>query len=555
MPSMARRLAMTILGAASLAAGSVRPFAAAGFAASPVRPDAAAPHLAPGVSPIAAIAESVEVTVVNIDVVVSDRAGRRITGLTRDDFALFVDGKRVAITNFSGPPPAGARTEALAAALVTPPEAGTAAAAAPAAPGAAAVDAGSAATAGRQRVSLVVCVDSVGLETFRRNRLLEQVRGFVRTSLRPDDQVMLVSFDPDFHVWHPFRSSVGALGPELDSLMRNVSPGGSGPIDPVDTKHFYTMLERLLRSLGGLDGRKALFYVGNGRSADGTVGALHRLTVAANENLVTLDAFEAAGLRVLGDADAARMAPGASPASEQLAGWGHQDSLFSMARETGGRAALNGNDFSQDFAEIAGDLAESYSLGFTPAQPGDGKIHQLRVELARPGARATYRASYRERTADERLEGELATALIQGVSSNPLGVALEISGAAPAGRGQVRIALKLSVPSDRLALVPGAGGRTGQVSIVVAGPEERLGGAPVQKLRVPLWFAEADLARVPAPPFVRELILLVEPGRRRFAVAIRDDVARVSSILSEEVEVAAGAGSAVVNRRGRAGSS
>ena len=44
--------------------------------------------------------ESIDVNVVNVEVYVTDRDGKRIHGLTRDDFQVFEDGKPVEISNF-----------------------------------------------------------------------------------------------------------------------------------------------------------------------------------------------------------------------------------------------------------------------------------------------------------------------------------------------------------------------------------------------------------------------------------------------------------------------
>jgi len=44
--------------------------------------------------------ETVDVTVVNLDVYVTDKKGVPITGLTRDDFEIFENGRPVAISNF-----------------------------------------------------------------------------------------------------------------------------------------------------------------------------------------------------------------------------------------------------------------------------------------------------------------------------------------------------------------------------------------------------------------------------------------------------------------------
>ena len=46
--------------------------------------------------------ETLEVRVIDVDVIVTDRSGKPVTGLTRDDFELFENGKRKEITNFLG---------------------------------------------------------------------------------------------------------------------------------------------------------------------------------------------------------------------------------------------------------------------------------------------------------------------------------------------------------------------------------------------------------------------------------------------------------------------
>jgi hypothetical protein len=50
-------------------------------------------------APQQTLVESIEVRVANIDVVVRDKAGNPVTGLTKDDFELFEDGKKQPITN------------------------------------------------------------------------------------------------------------------------------------------------------------------------------------------------------------------------------------------------------------------------------------------------------------------------------------------------------------------------------------------------------------------------------------------------------------------------
>src|SRR5438045_4544271 len=57
--------------------------------------------------------EAIEVRVVNIDAVVTDRNGNPIRGLTKDDFEVFENGKKKEISNFLA-------VEETAASLTTP---------------------------------------------------------------------------------------------------------------------------------------------------------------------------------------------------------------------------------------------------------------------------------------------------------------------------------------------------------------------------------------------------------------------------------------------------
>ena len=56
-----------------------------------------------GVLPLVAqaqLVESIEVRVTNLDVVVTDRSGNPVAGLTKDDFIIIEDGEEQPITNF-----------------------------------------------------------------------------------------------------------------------------------------------------------------------------------------------------------------------------------------------------------------------------------------------------------------------------------------------------------------------------------------------------------------------------------------------------------------------
>jgi len=82
---MPRGLAIPLLATLIL----LPPLAAAG------PPSAASPSPPSGI-----FAESVDVQVVNVEVYVTDRDGKPVEGLQREDFALREDGKPVTLSNF-----------------------------------------------------------------------------------------------------------------------------------------------------------------------------------------------------------------------------------------------------------------------------------------------------------------------------------------------------------------------------------------------------------------------------------------------------------------------
>jgi len=563
------------------------PAATASPAPGAAPPAAGAPGAVPGLFPERpddSFVEAIEVSVVSVDVVVRDKAGKQVTGLTRDDFVLQVDGKKVEITNFYAL--AGSGGGGAARQPAPPPAAAAAPGPVPgSAPGAEAEG-----PAKRERLNLVIYVDNANLRPFDRNRILKQVRAFLQQILGPDDQVLLVSHDPGLHVLHAFRDGPSTLGPALDKLEKESARGINTDLatrqameqirsfpcsqrdaaaavarthaDAIfaDVKMTYGNLHHLLESLGGLDGRKALLYVGDGvPSQVGTdvfdeiqemcgtgqidftnlkldaTPLLRQVTATANANLVTLYTLEASGLHTYASAQDQR--PLVSFETSRMVDADRQDSLTSLARETGGRFALNGNDFSRDLKEIAADLAGGYSLGFAPAHPGDGKVHAIKVQLNRPGLSASFRQSYRDRSAAERLEGQVEAALIHGFTDNPLAASLKVGNATPAEHGRVQLAVQVRVPFGKLAFLPRDDGRHGRVTIFVGNMDERGGMSAIQRVQLPLRIPEADAKRVLASHLGYDMKLVLGPGRQRIAFAVRDDVARVSASLIEELDV------------------
>ncbi len=150
------------------------------------------------------IAKSVEVSVTNVDVVVTDSGGKPITDLTAADFELRQDGAVQPLTNFSFirnlpaaapvPPPPG-----------VPPPAPTPAPVAESVPQAA-------------RAHLIVFVDQLHLTPIDKNRALESLRAYLPTVVGPDVEVQFVTWDRALRIRGPFTNDVAIVSSLLDSL-------------------------------------------------------------------------------------------------------------------------------------------------------------------------------------------------------------------------------------------------------------------------------------------------------------------------------------------------
>src|SRR3954452_12875404 len=79
------------------------------------------PASAPEVKAPPPLVEKIDVSVVNVDVTVTDRHGQPVAGLTRNDFEIFEDGKPQTITNFYLVENAGVHEATNAAAETKPP--------------------------------------------------------------------------------------------------------------------------------------------------------------------------------------------------------------------------------------------------------------------------------------------------------------------------------------------------------------------------------------------------------------------------------------------------
>ena len=533
-----------------------------------------------------------QVAVVNVDVYVTGAKGKRVTGLTVDDFEIFEDGRRVEISNFyaveDGRPaggPAGGVPAAGGPAGGTPPGAEATPERRPGlVPGRLAIPED-------QRLHLVLYFDNQFLRPFNRNRVVRQVRDFLHTQVGPQDQVMMVTYDRELHRRQAFTGDMRLIADALDEIttltgaavtseterrdvIRRVDQSAdfSQALSHVD---FYAKaryhdlglsidaLKKLVGSLAGLPGRKALLYVSDGlplnagedlfflldqRFRNSTSGKLmanrysartrfRELIAQANANRVTFYTLEAAGLdfhsSLSAEQEASGNATGGSDIEIDFArDLNNQATLMMMARDTGGLSTFNSNNITGALDRMATDFGTYYSLGYQPVRTQAGRYHKIEVKVQRRGLKVRHRNGYRDKTAEVQIsEGTLAS-LFYGWQSNPLGIELLVEGG---GRrqdnGNYLVPIKIRIPLSKVTLIPREELHYGRLQVSMAVLDEQGRVSSVQQTPVPIQIPNAEIEVAKTKFFVYEASLLMREGYQEVAVGVRDDFPGESSFV------------------------
>ncbi|HBL26680.1 MAG TPA: hypothetical protein DD490_07585 [Acidobacteria bacterium] len=532
--------------------------------------------------------DTVNVSVVNVDVYVSDKKGNRINGLTREDFEVFEDGRPVAVTNFYAVEDGKATTPA--------PEPAPAAPTEPAVPGPPGLPGlNEVKTPEDQRLRLVVYIDNFNLRPFNRNRVMRELRAFIGQKLGRGDQMMLVSYDRSLHVRRQFTSDphliatallelekVSGQGVHQDSdrreVLRQIEDSQSVNEATIyarsysqaafnDLSFSIDAMRNITDSLAGLPGRKAILYVSDGLqmiagqdiwyAVQGKYGEkstglteqfefdasrrFEELAAQANANRVTFYTIDAAGLRTYSSISAETATagqPGQGVFVDSIQISNLQTPLQMIAEKTGGVAIINSNVVTPQLEKIASDFNTYYSLGYTPTHYGDGRYHKIEVKVKRKGLEVRHREGYRDKTTESRMsDGTLAT-LRFPFENNPLGIELETGTPTRRSDGYYLQPINVKVPLGKLVLVPRGATSEARVRLFVAAIDtEGNTSEQVQQIPLPISIPAADVASAVGKYYVYTVNLLMRGGDQKVAVGVRDDVAAEASFISRAVRV------------------
>ncbi len=529
----------------------------------------------------------VDVEIVNVDVWVTDRQGHPVEGLGKDDFTVLRDGEPVEVTNFYAV--ADGRPAAPAVPQDGAPLEAVEARAEPAEP----------AVPPEHRLWMVVYIDNYNIDPTERKRVIPALQSFLGSTLRPGDQAMIVSALRSPEVRLPFTEELRSLFETLDELAEESGHAVVRRRELVDTLHSidraessqqalmsargyadqvmnevgYTAdaLERLVESLAGLPGRKALIHVSSGVEMSAGEAAFHavasrfdtaeaygeiprydtsrefeRVSRLANAHRVVFYTLDAGGLRGLefGNAEyGGFLNMDLRSTLDSVVPENLQAPLRLMAVETGGRAIVNRNDALPALEEAAQDFRSFYSLGIATSGADSASYHRLDVRL-RDGAASKdlslrHRSGYRSKGADTRVREGLRAALLYDHQSNPLG--LDVVLGTPerdSDTGSYVLPVQLRLPLRDLVLLPAANGKHElRLRLFVGAVGEHGGQSAIEAVPLGLRLAEEHVDAARGEAFLHTHRLRVGSGRQKVGIALFDVFGRQTSYVIRAVEI------------------
>ena len=529
----------------------------------------------------------VDVEIVNIDVWVTDRQGAPVEGLERDDFVVLRDGEPVEVTNFHAVAD-GRPTTPVPGPSAPPPESGEV----PAEPREPAV-------APEHRLWLVVYLDSYNIDPIERKRVIPALQSFLTATLGPGDRAMIVSATRSPEVRLPFTDHLPSLLDKLDEIagesghavvrrrelmeaLRLIDQAESSREALMPARRYaeqvmnevgYTVdaLERLVESLAGLPGRKALIHVSSGvpmaagepaflavarkfetSEAYGEIPRydmsrdFERLSRQANAHRVVFYTLDAGGMRGMefGNAEYGGFVDmDLRSTLDSVVPQNLQAPLRLMALETGGRSIVNRNDALPALDEAARDFRSYYSLGIASGATDSARYHRIEVRLRdgipKRGLLLRHRSGYQSKSAEARVREGLRAALLYDHQSNPLGLDLAVGAAErDPETGSYVLPIQLRLPLRDLVLLPTPAGKHELRLVLFVGAVSENGGqSAIEEVPIGLRLAAEHLEAARTESFLHTHRVRVGPGRQKVGIAVFDVFGRQTAYMIRGVHV------------------
>jgi VWFA-related protein len=363
---------------------------------------------------------TVESELVLVNVVVRDKLGKQVTDLKAADFTVLEEGKPQKISSFdfenldttpmtagSGPSQVGVDGQPVA----------------PARPVLTRKDAEEALN--NKRVILLF-FDLASMDPDETQRAVDAAKKYVQKKMTAADMIAVVSLASSLRLDQDFTNDQARLLRVLDRYTyaegQGMDNGPTGDADGIEeTGNAYTpdeteynqfntdrklqALQSISQVLSHFNQKKSIIYFSSGMTQTGIENevALRAAVNAAIKANVAIYTLDARGLEAQPPGGAAQTASlrgtamysGNAVQSSLDSNFASQETLTTLAADTGGKAFLDSNDLGQVFDRVQRDTSTYYVLGYRSNDPlRDGKYRHIQVKINRAGLNLEFRKGY-----------------------------------------------------------------------------------------------------------------------------------------------------------------
>jgi VWFA-related protein len=384
-----------------------------------------------------------------VNVTVRDKSGNFVRGLKASDFTILEDNKAQRVVSFDVENIDAVANQSVAQARQdVRGDAGESSRATLAASGAAV----GSTDQFKDRRLIVLFFDLSAMEPDEIDRAVTSAEHYVDTQMAPADLVSIVSLGSSLVVNQDFTSDHELLKKQLQAFSAGAGQGfeegatgttegtpDTGQPFTVDDTEFNIFntdrrleaLRSVAEQLSHVQQKKSLIYFSSGMDRTGIenqseLRAAINAAVRSNLAIYTMDLRGLQAIVAGGEAQNASMRgtsvySGKSMINALNSNFTTQETLVTLASDTGGKAFLDSNDFSQVFKGVQEDTSNYYLLGYHSTNLArDGKYRRIVVKVNSHGVKIDYRrgyyalADYQHSTKDDKelqLEEELASEL------------------------------------------------------------------------------------------------------------------------------------------------
>jgi VWFA-related protein len=407
---------------------------------------------------------------------------------------------------------------------------------------------------------LALYFDMTAMRPADQLRALAAAEKFIKTQMTTSDLVSIMRYSGgSVDVLQDFTADRNRLLSILETLVVGEGQGSAESVDDAsgadtgaafgqddsefnvfNTDRQLSALQTAARMLGQLNEKKSLIYFASGLRLNGVdneaqLQATVDAAIRAGVSFWPIDARGLVAQAPLGDATQgspgnAGMYSGAAALATTTSLQRSQDTLFSLAGDTGGRALLDYNDLTKGIVQAQQSITNYYILEYYPTNTAlNGKFRHVKITVnPELSAKLDYRQGYfagkefsKFTTVDK--ERQLEDALMLGDPITDLTIAIEIN-YFQLNRAEYFVPIVVKIPGRELALAK-RGGAEHTLIDFVGEIKDVYGGTTVTNVRdnVNIKLTDATAAELAKQPIEYEAGFTLLPGKYMIKFLARDD--------------------------------